>query len=139
MGEKEIQAVVQQLISLSIRKNEPQGAEAKAESREETEAEAACGGGLSSPTAQGPEQPRQNDGRGRRDRRKYDRRGRLLSNGADLCDCLNVECSGCFYPCPKCNSKKCGVKCRCNRRWVYADIENESGDMVHSFPFDYPD
>lgn len=137
MGEEQIQTVVQQLIALNIKKSMPQGAEAKPEGREETAAQAA-GGSPGSPTAQGPDLSR-GAGRGRRNRRKYDCRGRLLSNGADLCDCLKVECPGCFYPCPKCNSKKCGVRCRCNRRWVYRKTKDESGDLVDTFPFAYPD
>ncbi|XP_036595688.1 ARL14 effector protein-like [Trichosurus vulpecula] len=137
MEEKEIETVVEQLIALNIRKSTPQGAEAKPEGREETAAEAA-GGSPSSATSQGSHSSSRRGGRGRRERRKYDEKGRLLSNGVDLCDCLNVECPGCFYPCPNCNSNKCGVKCRCNRRWTYTKTVKESGDLVHEFPFDYP-
>ncbi|XP_042308819.1 ARL14 effector protein-like [Sceloporus undulatus] len=66
--------------------------------------------------------------------RKYDRRGCLLSSKIDLCDCLEKNCLGCFYPCPKCNSTKCGAECRCNRRWVYDQIKTEAGHTVR-FPF----
>ncbi|XP_054843013.1 ARL14 effector protein-like isoform X1 [Eublepharis macularius] len=66
--------------------------------------------------------------------KKYDKHGRLLSNKADLCDCLEKNCLGCFYPCPKCNSTKCGAECRCNRKWVYDHIQIEGGQMIR-FPF----
>ncbi|XP_010009095.1 PREDICTED: ARL14 effector protein-like [Nestor notabilis] len=67
--------------------------------------------------------------------KKYDRHGRLLCNNFDLCDCLEKSCLGCFYPCPKCNSNKCGAECRCNRKWVYDKIETESGNVISVFPF----
>ncbi|XP_051824629.1 ARL14 effector protein-like isoform X1 [Antechinus flavipes] len=71
--------------------------------------------------------------------KKYDRNGRLICNNADLCDCLEESCPGCFYPCPKCNSNKCGPECRCNRKWVYDDIVTESGDVISTLPFVVPD
>jgi len=43
----------------------------------------------------------------------------LVPKKADCCDCLNVECPGCFLPCPKCRSNKCGVVCRVGRSWNY--------------------
>uniref|UniRef100_A0A8D0NMW1 ARF7 effector protein C-terminal domain-containing protein n=1 Tax=Sus scrofa TaxID=9823 RepID=A0A8D0NMW1_PIG len=70
---------------------------------------------------------------------KYDKSGRLLCNDADLCDCLEKNCLGCFYPCPKCNSTKCGPECRCNRRWVYDAIVTESGEVISTPPFNIPD
>ncbi|NXL36829.1 A14EL protein, partial [Glaucidium brasilianum] len=72
-------------------------------------------------------------------KKKYDKCGRLLCNNFDLCDCLEESCQGCFYPCPKCNSKKCGPICRCNRKWVYGTIETETGDVISSLPFSVPD
>ncbi|XP_072453215.1 ARL14 effector protein-like [Notamacropus eugenii] len=71
--------------------------------------------------------------------KKYDKNGRLICNNADLCDCLEKNCLGCFYPCPKCNSNKCGPECRCNRKWVYDDIVTESGDVISTLPFYVPD
>ncbi|XP_003788947.1 ARL14 effector protein-like [Otolemur garnettii] len=71
--------------------------------------------------------------------RKYDKSGKLVCNKADLCDCLDRNCLGCFYPCPKCNSNKCGPECRCNRRWVYDAIVTESGEVISSLPFSIPD
>ncbi|NXH23123.1 A14EL protein, partial [Bucco capensis] len=71
--------------------------------------------------------------------KKYDQHGRLLCNNIDLCDCMDMNCLGCFYPCPKCNSNKCGPKCRCNRRWVYDTIETEDGNMISVLPFFVPD
>lgn len=71
--------------------------------------------------------------------KKYDKSGRLICNDADLCDCLEKNCLGCFYPCPKCNSNKCGPECRCNRRWVYDAIVTETGEVISAQPFDIPD
>nr|XP_020738562.1 ARL14 effector protein-like [Odocoileus virginianus texanus] len=71
--------------------------------------------------------------------RKYDRKGRLLVNQADLCDCLDEDCLGCFYPCPKCNSTKCGPTCRSNRRWVYTSVLDENGEVISTMPFDISD
>ncbi|XP_036888141.1 ARL14 effector protein-like isoform X1 [Sturnira hondurensis] len=71
--------------------------------------------------------------------RKYDKSGRLICNDADLCDCLEKNCLGCFYPCPKCNSNKCGPECRCGRKWVYDAIVTESGEVISMLPFNVPD
>ncbi|NWQ78455.1 A14EL protein, partial [Columbina picui] len=71
--------------------------------------------------------------------KRYDKDGRLLCNNIDLCDCLEKNCLGCFYPCPKCNSNKCGPQCRCNRKWVYDTIETEDGNVISMFPFSVPD
>lgn len=71
--------------------------------------------------------------------KKYDKSGRLICNDVDLCDCLEKNCLGCFYPCPKCNSNKCGPECRCNRRWVYDAIVTESGEVINTLPFSVPD
>ncbi|XP_078012948.1 uncharacterized protein LOC144458172 [Phascolarctos cinereus] len=73
--------------------------------------------------------------RGKKGMQKYDQRGRLNLNGEDLCDCLEQDCLGCFYPCPKCQSTKCGPTCRRNRKWIYEAIANEGGDVVNTFPF----
>lgn len=62
----------------------------------------------------------------------YDANGRLLSNGKDLCDCLDVDCMGCFFPCPECTSRKCGVECRCDRKWLYEQVEVEGGQIVRN-------
>ncbi|MEE6516952.1 hypothetical protein FKM82_026845 [Ascaphus truei] len=70
--------------------------------------------------------------------KKYDKRGKLLCNKRDLCDCLVEDCQGCFYPCPKCNSTKCGPECRCNRKWVYDRIQTEAGVVISKLPFKVP-
>ncbi|KFU93155.1 ARF7 effector protein, partial [Chaetura pelagica] len=71
--------------------------------------------------------------------KKYDKYGRGVCNNIDLCDCLEKNCLGCFYPCPKCNSNKCGPECRCNRKWVYDTIETETGNVITALPFFVPD
>ncbi|XP_040265614.1 ARL14 effector protein isoform X1 [Bufo bufo] len=62
----------------------------------------------------------------------YDSRGILLVNGRDLCDCLDEDCMGCFYSCRKCGSNKCGVECRCDRKWLYEQIEIEGGEVIRN-------
>ncbi|KAM9494317.1 uncharacterized protein Hap1MRO34_004254 [Clarias gariepinus] len=62
----------------------------------------------------------------------YDSRGLLISCGRDLCDCLDVDCMGCFYPCPECSSRKCGVECRCNRKWLYEHMKVEGGEIIQN-------
>merc|ERR1719497_65209 len=55
----------------------------------------------------------------------YDEKGVLLSNGVDLCDCLDLKCPGCHFDCLKCGSAKCGHECRNKRAWVYDSVETE--------------
>lgn len=62
----------------------------------------------------------------------YDSKGMLISCGKDLCDCLDVDCMGCFYPCPECGSRKCGVECRCDRKWLYEQVEVEGGEIIRN-------
>ncbi|XP_078044309.1 ARL14 effector protein-like isoform X2 [Augochlora pura] len=52
----------------------------------------------------------------------------------DLCDCMNLNCAGCHFPCSKCSSTKCGHDCRINRKWTYDSIENEGSDIVIKNP-----
>ncbi|XP_054262271.1 uncharacterized protein LOC128986134 isoform X2 [Macrosteles quadrilineatus] len=49
----------------------------------------------------------------------YDEKGIHVKTGLDLCDCLNDKCEGCFFPCTRCRSTKCGHECRTARRWMY--------------------
>ncbi|XP_055059823.1 ARL14 effector protein isoform X1 [Misgurnus anguillicaudatus] len=62
----------------------------------------------------------------------YDSKGLLISCGKDLCDCLDADCMGCFYPCPECGSRKCGVECRCDRKWLYEQVEVEGGEIIRN-------
>ncbi|XP_048342458.1 ARL14 effector protein [Sphaerodactylus townsendi] len=65
-------------------------------------------------------------------RKVYDSQGLLLYSGIDLCDCLDEDCLGCFYACPKCGSNKCGPECRCDRKWLYEQIEIEGGEIIRN-------
>lgn len=60
----------------------------------------------------------------------YNENGVYMQTGDDLCDCLNLNCAGCHFPCPKCSSPKCGHECRNHRKWIYESIENEGSDIV---------
>ncbi|XP_025077310.1 ARL14 effector protein-like isoform X2 [Pomacea canaliculata] len=60
----------------------------------------------------------------------YDETGRLLENSLDICDCLDKDCPGCHFPCPKCASEKCGAECRSGRRWTYEQVEVEGTNLV---------
>jgi len=53
--------------------------------------------------------------------RVYNNVGVRLSDNADVCDCMVVDCPGCHWPCPRCSSPKCGAECRNNRCWFYTE------------------
>lgn len=42
----------------------------------------------------------------------YDEKGMFMPTYRNVCDCLNVDCAGCHFPCPKCCSTKCAHECR---------------------------
>ncbi|XP_069175092.1 ARL14 effector protein isoform X1 [Procambarus clarkii] len=56
--------------------------------------------------------------------------GTLVNSDKDLCDCLQSDCPGCYYPCPKCGSGKCGSECRVNRKWYYEKVEVEGTKLI---------
>lgn len=56
--------------------------------------------------------------------------GSLLGTGKNICDCLQEECVGCHFPCPKCRSPKCGAECRNNRKWYYDRVEVEGTGLI---------
>ena len=64
----------------------------------------------------------------------YDEVGLYLENSNDICDCLNLDCPGCHFPCPKCGSEKCGQECRCCRRYIFETIEIEGTKRMIKFP-----
>ncbi|XP_052860999.1 ARL14 effector protein [Anopheles cruzii] len=60
----------------------------------------------------------------------YNEKGRLRESQLDMCDCLDLDCPGCHFPCGACGSEKCGPHCRRNRRWAYEQIEHDSKSKV---------
>lgn len=64
----------------------------------------------------------------------YDENGIHIAADLDLCDCLNRNCAGCHFPCKKCHSKKCGIDCRVNRKYVYEEIEYHGYDFFVKNP-----
>nr|XP_022332717.1 ARL14 effector protein-like isoform X3 [Crassostrea virginica] len=64
----------------------------------------------------------------------YDENGIFLENSQDLCDCLDLNCHGCHFPCPKCGSQKCGAECRCGRKWIYEHVEVEGANLILKWP-----
>ncbi|KAI6650925.1 hypothetical protein LOD99_5765 [Oopsacas minuta] len=58
----------------------------------------------------------------------YNNEGQLSASKQDLCDCMSQECPGCHFPCMKCDSCKCGVECRCNRKWQYFNKKEVDGN-----------
>ncbi|XP_074877196.1 ARL14 effector protein-like [Buteo buteo] len=125
-SQKQLQQLERQLKCLAFQNPGPQVADFNPETREQKKK--AC-----------MSQMKQGLFNKRKTTKKYDKHGRLLCNNIDLCDCLEKNCLGCFYPCPKCNSSKCGPECRCNRKWVYDTIETEGGNVISVLPFSVPD
>ncbi|XP_063702668.1 ARL14 effector protein [Culicoides brevitarsis] len=52
----------------------------------------------------------------------YDENGIHRETGLDICDCLDMVCPGCHFPCESCKSNKCGPTCRANRKFMYETI-----------------
>ncbi|XP_075224626.1 ARL14 effector protein [Lycorma delicatula] len=59
----------------------------------------------------------------------YNEKGTHIGTGKDLCDCLVEDCPGCFFPCPRCRSFRCGHECRVSRKWMYDGYEVEGLDV----------
>lgn len=60
----------------------------------------------------------------------YDGSGRIRATRADVCDCLDNSCSGCHFPCRKCQSNKCGKECRRHRNDYVDCIRTDGEDNV---------
>lgn len=58
----------------------------------------------------------------------YNNEGHLSASKQDVCDCMSQECPGCHFPCMRCGSSKCGVECRCNRKWQYLNKKEVDGN-----------
>lgn len=65
----------------------------------------------------------------------FDGAGRYRATRIDACDCLDTNCVGCFFPCPKCGNTKCGTVCRRNRNDVVisSHIEGKGYTILNSY------
>ncbi|CRL06414.1 CLUMA_CG019465, isoform A [Clunio marinus] len=64
----------------------------------------------------------------------YDEEGKLRMTKKDVCDCFEINCPGCHFPCDNCKSQKCGSVCRVNRRWTYETIEYDGKNISKTNP-----
>lgn len=70
---------------------------------------------------------------------KYLASGVHRETGYDLCDCLNLNCAGCFFTtCNQCGSKKCGPECRVYRSYVYDELCQEKPDRRFKILAQFP-
>ncbi|XP_053684324.1 ARL14 effector protein [Sabethes cyaneus] len=60
----------------------------------------------------------------------YNDKGVHRESGRDMCDCLDMNCPGCHFPCQCCGSTRCGPHCRVNRKWMYETIEHDAKDLI---------
>lgn len=66
----------------------------------------------------------------------FDSVGYHIGTGISMCDCLDSACPGCFFPCKKCSSHKCGPDCRNNRKIVYESVEFHGFSYVKKNPLE---
>lgn len=59
----------------------------------------------------------------------YDEFGSIRQTQDDLCDCFELTCAGCNFPCDSCGSQKCAIKCRVNRKIVHDVIEDDDKNL----------
>ncbi|CAO1410489.1 unnamed protein product [Diamesa serratosioi] len=59
----------------------------------------------------------------------YDEFGLIRQTKEDWCDCFEVSCAGCHFPCESCGSQKCALKCRVNRKIAYEVIEHDGKNL----------
>lgn len=62
----------------------------------------------------------------------FDGMGRHRATGADACDCLEKRCVGCFFPCSKCKSTKCGTFCRRLREDDVVSIQTQGKNYMNT-------
>lgn len=64
----------------------------------------------------------------------YDEHGLLRRTQEDWCDCFELSCAGCHFPCESCGSQKCAIKCRVNRKFSYETIEHDGKNLLLKNP-----
>lgn len=65
---------------------------------------------------------------------EYDLNGLVKTTKDDLCDCFDLNCEGCHFPCEACGNSKCGIRCRVNRKWAYDKIEHDGKGTIIENP-----
>lgn len=65
----------------------------------------------------------------------YNEYGHIRKNNVDVCDCMDESCPGCWYECENCNSTKCGLQCRVNRKFFFEAItfDGKDGHIINPY------
>lgn len=61
-------------------------------------------------------------------RSAYNEYGHIRHSDMDICDCMDVNCPGCWFECENCGSTKCGLQCRVNRKFFFEAISYDGKD-----------
>ncbi|GMT24207.1 hypothetical protein PFISCL1PPCAC_15504 [Pristionchus fissidentatus] len=62
---------------------------------------------------------------------RHNNKGQIICERGefDLCDCLEADCPGCFWPCYECGSFRCSSVCQKSRTFVVVSSSQGGGGM----------